>query len=125
VHDLTRFNSFSEKERDNIIGRSAETNDELDDAPESAHVKRSAQESFEPEAFMLRRSMPWAGIDKEGLEFVSFVSDLDKYERVMQRMAGLDDGTTDALFLFSRPVTGGYYWCPPVKGSQLDLTFLK
>ncbi|MBS1138382.1 MAG: Dyp-type peroxidase, partial [Proteobacteria bacterium] len=27
----------------------------------------------------------------------------------------------DALFSFSRPVTGGYYWCPPLTGGMLDL----
>ena len=124
VHDLGRFESRSEKERDDIIGRSAETNDELDDSPPSAHVKRTAQESFDPAAFMLRRSMPWAGVDKEGLEFVSFVDELDKFTRMMRRMAGLEDGIVDGLFSFSRPVSGGFYWCPPVRDGHLDLAFV-
>jgi porphyrinogen peroxidase len=124
VHDLTRFEAHTPKERDDIIGRSAETNDELEDAPDSAHVKRSAQESFEPPAFMLRRSMPWAGVDKEGLEFVAFVASLDRFTRMMRRMAGLDDGVVDGLFSFSRPVTGGFYWCPPVAKGRLDLSLV-
>lgn len=124
VHDLGRFESHSAKERDEIIGRAAETNEELEDAPPSAHVKRTAQESFEPAAFMLRRSMPWAGIDKEGLEFVAFVDTLDKFTRMMRRMAGCEDGIVDGLFSFSRPVTGGFYWCPPASGGRLDLSFL-
>ena len=33
--------------------------EEIDEAPETSHVKRTAQEDFEPPAFMLRRSMPW------------------------------------------------------------------
>jgi len=124
VHDLGRFEAHTPKERDHIIGRSAETNDELDDAPDSAHVKRTAQESYEPAAFMLRRSMPWAGVDKEGLEFVSFVASVDTFTRVMRRMTGCEDGIVDGLFSFSRPVTGGFYWCPPVKDGKLDLGFL-
>jgi putative iron-dependent peroxidase len=124
VHDLTRFEAHTPKERDDIIGRSAETNDELEDAPDSAHVKRSAQESFEPPAFMLRRSMPWAGVDKEGLEFVAFVASLDRFTRMMRRMAGLEDGVVDGLFSFSRPVTGGFYWCPPMAKGRLDLSFV-
>jgi putative iron-dependent peroxidase len=40
-------------------------------------------------------------------------------------MLGLEDGTVDALFSFSRPVTGGYYWCPPVAGERVDLGYLK
>lgn len=124
VHDLARFESFPERHRDDIIGRAAADNEELEDAPESAHVKRTAQESFEPPAFMLRRSMPWAGADTEGLEFVAFMASLDRFDRMMRRMAGLDDGIVDGLFEFSHPVTGGYYWCPPAHGGRLDLSAL-
>ncbi len=124
VHDLARFEARSPAERDAIIGRAADTNEELDDAPASAHVKRTAQESFEPPAFMVRRSMPWAGVDKEGLEFVAFVASPATYTRVMRRMVGSEDGVVDALFTFSRPVTGGFYWCPPVAHGRLDLDAL-
>jgi putative iron-dependent peroxidase len=68
--------------------------------------------------------MPWAGVDHEGLEFVSFVSSLDAFDRMMRRMAGCDDGIVDGLFSFSRPVTGGFYWCPPTARGRLDLSFL-
>jgi putative iron-dependent peroxidase len=125
VHDLDRFASFSPKRRDEVIGRSAETNEELSEAPPFAHVKRSEQESYDPPAFMLRRSMPWADGDQQGLEFVAFGESLDRFERVMRRMTGLDDRVVDGLFLFSRPVTGGYYWCPPVVGGKLNLAGLE
>ena len=39
----------------------------------------------------------------------------------MRRMAGQDDGIVDALFGISRPVTGAYFWCPPMRGGRLDL----
>lgn len=121
LHDLRRFGGYTPRRRDDTIGRALKTNAEIEDAPASAHVKRTAQESFEPEAFMLRHSMPWATAFEHGLEFIAFAESLDRYERVLRRMAGLEDGITDALFTFSRPVTGGYYWCPPVAGKQLDL----
>jgi porphyrinogen peroxidase len=125
VHDLNRFEGYDPHRRDRIMGRSAETNEELDDAPPASHIKRSEQESFEPPAFMVRRSMPWAGAEKEGLEFIAFVESLDRFEVVMRRMAGLEDGVIDNLFLFSRPVTGGYYWCPPIDaGGRLNLAQL-
>jgi putative iron-dependent peroxidase len=124
VHDLGRFEAHTPKERDDIIGRSAETNEELEDAPPSAHVKRSAQESFDPPAFMLRRSMPWAGVDTVGLEVVGFVAEVDAFTRLLERMAGREDGIVDGLFSFSRPVSGGFYWCPPVSDGRLDLGFL-
>ena len=121
VHDLHRFRQFPPERRDETIGRRADTNAEIADAPPSAHVKRTAQESYEPPAFMVRRSMPWATAHEQGLEFIAYGNSLDQFERVLRRMVGLEDGITDALFAFSRPVTGGYYWCPPVAGSRLDL----
>ncbi len=124
IHDLTSFARLTQDERDQIIGRRLEDNEEIEDAPVSAHVKRSAQESFEPEAFMLRRSMPWGNVAEQGLYFVAYGSSLDAFERVLRRMAGLDDGVADALLRLSRPVSGGYYWCPPVRGEALDLTAL-
>ncbi len=122
VHDLAHFNRHAPAERDDIFGRRHADNEELGEAPESAHVKRSAQESYEPPAFMLRRSMPWAAAHEQGLEFIAFGRTLDAFEQVLRRMAGLEDGIVDALFRFSRPLTGGYYWCPPVKAGRLDLT---
>ncbi|HEX2677065.1 MAG TPA: Dyp-type peroxidase [Polyangiales bacterium] len=124
VHDLHGFDAFAPEARDGVIGRSAKTNEELADAPISAHVKRSAQESYDPPAFMVRRSMPWTAADTHGLEFIAYGADLDRFERVLRRMLGLEDGTVDGLFSFSRPVTGGYYFCPPVRGDKLELSCL-
>jgi len=121
VHELDTFNRMSGDDRDHVIGRRISDNEEIDDAPESAHVKRTAQEDFEPEAFVVRRSMPWADANGEGLEFVAFGATLDSYEAQLTRMSGLEDGTVDALFRFSRPITGAYFWCPPVKDGTLNL----
>ena len=121
VHDLDRFEAMSAKEQDNTIGRRKRSNEELDGAPPSAHVKRTAQESFTPEAFVVRRSMPWADATRAGLVFVAFGNSLDKFEAQLKRMAGAEDGIADALFKFTRPVSGAYFWCPPVRQGRLDL----
>ena len=65
--------------------------------------------------------MPYGGVVQHGLYFVAYVAALDTFGRMLRRMVGLDDGIVDGLFQFSRPVSGGYYWCPPVAGSHLDL----
>lgn len=121
MHDLRHFSSLPQSEQDHIIGRRKSDNEELDDAPSSAHTKRTEQESFDPEAFVLRRSMPFADASGEGLMFVAFGHSFDAFEVQLRRMAGLEDGIADGLFNFSRPVTGGYYWCPPVSDGKLDL----
>lgn len=125
VHDLTRFESFSLDERDALMGRRRTDNEELDSAPPSAHVKRAAQESFEPPAFMLRRSMPWLDGATAGLLFLAFGRSFAAFEAVLRRMVGADDGMLDGLFQYSRPVSTAYFWCPPVRSEQLDLSALQ
>lgn len=124
LHDLEYFHALSSHDQDDIIGRHMSDNEEFADAPDSAHVKRAAQESFEPSAFILRRSMPWIDQAEGGLVFTAFGKSLHAYEAILRRMVGLEDGTTDALFNFSRPITGAYYWCPPMQDERLDLSRL-
>jgi porphyrinogen peroxidase len=121
VHDLDAFERMGTQAQDQMVGRRRSDNEELDDAPASAHVKRTAQESFDPEAFVVRRSMPWATGQGAGLMFVAFGHSFDAFEAQMRRMAGLEDGVVDALFQMSKPVTGAYAWVPPMRDGQLDL----
>jgi len=113
-HDLTAFHALDAQERDHTIGRRHNDNEELEDAPAWAHVKRTAQESFEPEAFVLRRSMPWADPAGEGLIFTAFGATLAAFETLLDHMVGVDDGVVDALFRFTHPETGATFWCPPL-----------
>ena len=123
-HNFERFEAMTEHAQDHAIGRRQSDNEELDEAPESAHVKRTAQESFTPEAFVLRRSMPWADGNDGGLMFVAFGKSFDAFEAQLKRMIGTEDGIVDALFSFTQPVSGAYFWCPPMKNGRLDLSLL-
>ena len=120
-HDFARLAAMSQQAQDHAIGRRLCDNEELEDAPVSAHVKRTAQESFSPEAFVVRRSMPWADGNDGGLLFVAFGNSFAAFEAQLARMVGSEDGVTDALFSFTRPLTSAYYWCPALKDGQLDL----
>jgi porphyrinogen peroxidase len=124
AHDLDGFEAMSGPDQDAMVGRARGSNEELADAPESAHVKRTAQEDFAPEAFLVRRSMPWRDHRGAGLLFASFSATLDPFEAQLRRMVGLDDGIVDAIFKISRPVTGATFWCPPLRDGRLDLRAL-
>lgn len=124
VHDLDGFEAMSGAEQDDVFGRHKADNEEFDAAPASAHVKRTAQESFAPEAFVLRRSMPWTDCGQAGLAFLAFGHDATAFEALLKRMTGQEDGIVDALFRFTHPVTGAYFWCPPMAGGHLDLSTL-
>jgi putative iron-dependent peroxidase len=68
--------------------------------------------------------MPWSDGSRAGLVFVAFGKSFDAFEAQLRRMVGLEDGVADALFRFTRPVSGGYFWCPPMKDGRLDLRAL-
>jgi len=124
LHQFEQFEAMSPEAQDHAIGRRRSDDVELEDAPESAHVKRTAQEDFEPEAFVLRRSMPWSAGNRAGLMFVAFGHSFQAFEAQLTRMSGAEDGVLDALFQFSQPVTSHYVWCPPMLDGHLDLGLL-
>lgn len=125
LHDFSVFDAMPRARQDDSIGRNRDSNEELGDAPESAHVKRTAQEDFEPPAFVVRRSMPWTQDADAGLVFLAFGKSFDAFEALLKRMTGHDDGISDALFDFTRPLTGGFYWCPPMGSAGVDLRALE
>ncbi len=121
VHDLAAFEAMTSAARDDVFGRRQADNEEFEEAPASAHVKRTAQESFEPPAFVVRRSMPWSDATRAGLMFIAFGRSFDPFEAQLHRMMGLDDGILDGLFSFTRPISGSFFWCPPIARGKLDL----
>lgn len=123
-HNFTHFDAMSEQAQDHAIGRRRIDNEELEEAPESAHVKRTAQENFQPEAFVVRRSMPWMQDGQGGLYFVAFGHTFDAFEAQFRKMLGLEDGISDALFQFSTPLNNAYFWCPPKQKGRLNLSAL-
>lgn len=125
VHQFDRFDAMNSEARDHAIGRRRQDDEEIEDAPVSAHVKRTAQEDFTPEAFLLRRSMPWSSGHRAGLMFVAFGHSFQAFEAQLKRMSGAEDGIVDGLFQFTRPLTSHYVWCPPMRDGQLDLSLLQ
>lgn len=120
-HQMQKFYAMESIQQDHIIGRRKSDNEELDDAPESAHVKRTAQESFTPEAFILRRSMPWAQQSQAGLLFTAFATSFDAFEAQFRRMLGQEDSIVDAIFQISQPLNTHYFWCPGIRNGKLNL----
>ena len=66
--------------------------------------------------------MPYANEHGEGLMFIAYCENLDRFEVQMRRMAGLNDGVIDALFTFSKILNSAYFYCPAVNNNKLVLT---
>jgi putative iron-dependent peroxidase len=88
VLDFRRFEAMTGAGQDGSIGRRLADHTEIADAPPSAHVQRVVQESFDPEAFFLRRSMPWVERDRAGLVCVPLGPSFEAFEVQLRRTVG-------------------------------------
>jgi putative iron-dependent peroxidase len=124
-HDFNWLNSNSQASKEACIGRSMDDSHQLDNLPDSAHVKKSAKENFTPEADLLRRSMPWSDDNLNGgLMFSCFANSFRSFNLQMASMLGVDDGIRDGVFNFSKVLNTNYLWCPPIVNGCLDLSLL-
>lgn len=124
LHDFERLERIAADAMDLVIGRRKTDDTEIDGAPASSHLRRTDQESFNPAAPLLRRSMPWSDARQAGLMFAAFGRSFEAFEAQWKRMTGGEDGLKDDLFQFSRPIGCAYFWCPPLKNGRLDLSTL-
>ena len=118
VHDLAAFEALPIEEQQRVFGRTKLDSVELRGGakPETAHIARVeiADETGE-ELPIYRRSVPYGTLAEHGLMFVAFAADRARVDRMLARMFGLDaDGLHDRLTDFSRPVTGAFYFAPPL-----------
>ena len=54
-------------------------------------------------------------MSEQGLLFVAFSADPSRFERMLRRMFGVDDGVRDRLTEFSTPVSGGAWFVPSLE----------
>ena len=108
------------KSREGSFGRTKADGLELADVakPPTAHIARVEIEDAagEVELPIYRRSVPYGTVAEHGLYFVAFSADRSRFsDTMLGRMFGTgDDGLRDRLTDFSRPVSGAYYYAPPL-----------
>ncbi len=125
LHDFNWLNSNNQTSKEACIGRSMDDSHQLDNLPDSAHIKKAAKENFTPEADLLRKSMPWSDDNLNGgLMFSCFSVSFRSFNLQMASMLGIDDGIRDGVFNFSKILNTNYLWCPPVVDGRLDLSLL-
>ena len=114
-HDLGAFDALDVAEQESIIGRTKVDSIELDDKPETAHISRVVIEVDGEELEIYRRSVPYGSVSEHGLFFLAFSADPSRFDRMLGRMFGVEDGIRDRLTEFSTPQSGAYYFAPSLE----------
>ncbi len=108
-HDVTAWESLPVNRQEHVIGRTKGESTELADKGPESHVARTDQDRF---GEIFRRNMPYGTVTDHGTMFVGFSSDQRRLTTMLESMAGLTDRVRDALTIYTRPLTGAYYFIP-------------
>jgi putative iron-dependent peroxidase len=109
AHDATAWESLADPEQELVIGRRKADSVELEDKPADSHVASTDQDIF---GKIFRRNMPYGTVTVHGTMFVGFSAEQRPLVEMLESMAGLNDGTRDALTRYTTPLTGAYYFVP-------------
>jgi putative iron-dependent peroxidase len=109
AHDAAAWESLPVMKQEQVIGRAKLDSVELADKAEDSHVASTDQDTF---GKIFRRNMPYGTATDHGTMFVGFSSEQRPLSTMLESMAGLTSGVRDALTLYTRAVTGAYYFVP-------------
>jgi putative iron-dependent peroxidase len=110
-HNVEDWEALPVARQEAIMGRTKPDSIELDKKPADSHVARTDQDVY---GKIFRRNMPWGNVENHGTVFVGFCAAQQPLARMLESMAGLVNGTRDALTRYTQPLTGSYYFIPAV-----------
>jgi putative iron-dependent peroxidase len=112
AHDAIAWESLPAATQEAVIGRTKPDSVELEHKRPDSHVARTDQDRF---GKIFRRNMPYGTASDHGTMFVGFSATQRPLATMLESMAGLTDGTRDALTRYTRALTGAYYFVPSVE----------
>jgi porphyrinogen peroxidase len=117
THDIAEFEALPIEAQEKVIGRTKATSIELDEEVRGAqsHVSRTTIEENGVERHIFRRNTPFGTATEHGTMFIGFSSEQHRLARMLDRMAGAEDGIRDALTRYTTVVSGAYYFVPSVE----------
>ncbi|HEX7637221.1 MAG TPA: Dyp-type peroxidase [Burkholderiaceae bacterium] len=117
LHDLKGWNALPVELQEKIIGRTKQSNIELDDAakPSSAHNALTTIVEDGEELDIVRDNMPFGDVGKGefGTYFIGYARSPQRIEQMLANMfVGRPPGNYDRLLDYSRAVTGALFFVP-------------
>ena len=111
-HKTAQWEALPVNQQEQIMGRTKLDSIELENKPSDSHVARTDQDEF---GTIFRRKMPYGNVEDHGPVFVGFSAEQQRLSKMLDSMAGLVNGTRDALTRYTQPLTGSYYFVPSVE----------
>jgi putative iron-dependent peroxidase len=108
-HDPASWEALSVERQEQVIGRTKSESEELEDKPDDSHVASTDQDRF---GHIFRRNTPYGTITDHGTMFVGFSAGREPLAAMLESMAGRTSGVRDALTLYTKPLSGAYYFVP-------------
>jgi putative iron-dependent peroxidase len=117
MHDVVAFEALSVEEQEKVIGRTKKNSIELDEKVRgpASHVSRTVIAVNGVEQHIFRRNTPFGTATSHGTMFIGFSCEQHRLARMLDRMAGAEDGIRDALTRYTTAVSGAYYFVPSVE----------
>lgn len=117
LHNTAAWEELPVEEQEKVFGRTKEKSTELPEkvSGPTAHVPRTTIEEHGVEQHIFRRNTPFGTVAEQGTMFIGFSCDQHRLARMLNRMAGAEDGIRDALTRYTTPVSGAYYFVPSVE----------
>jgi porphyrinogen peroxidase len=113
VHDLPNWERLSLSDQEAAVGRTKESDEELEVKAPSAHIARVVIEEDGAELEVLRHSMPYGTTSESGLYFIAYCASPAPFRKMLERMVlSSGDGHHDRLLDFTRAVTGAAFFAP-------------
>lgn len=106
--------ALTDSQQERAMGRTKRKSFELEDAPEDSHVSRAKDVVDGVELDIFRRNVPYGDVVDYGTTFVGFSCEQSRLQRMLERMAGTEDGVRDAITRHTTPLTGAYYVIPSI-----------
>jgi porphyrinogen peroxidase len=111
-HNTAEWEALPTEKQELAMGRTKPDSVELQNKPSDSHVARTDQDEF---GNIFRRNMPYGNVENHGTVFVGFSADQKRLSKMLDSMAGLVNGTRDALTRYTQPLTGSWYFVPSVE----------
>jgi len=110
------WEALTTKQQELAMGRTKADSIEFpeDQMPKDSHVARAKDVVDGEERDIFRRNTAYGNVREYGTVFVGFSAEQSRLDRMLRRMAGIEDGIRDAITRFTTPISGAYYVIPSI-----------